>query len=102
MNLPIRSSKQAMMNRNLPFVWSLNWQTASGTSPTAITTGTTSTSPSVNWKKPFRRCKKKTRLSKNFILEKVGAEIRLNHYFILLLYDLCPSFSKKRDFFVPY
>jgi hypothetical protein len=32
----------------------------------------------------------------------VGAEIRLNHYFILLLYDLCPSFSKKRGFFVPY
>ena len=49
-----------------------------------------------------RRYKRKTRLSKNFILDEVGAEIRLNHYFILLLYDLCPSFSKKRGFFVPY
>ena len=71
-------------------------------SPTAITTGTTSISLSMNWKKLFRRYKRKTRLSKNFILDEVGAEIRLNHYFILLLYDLCPSFSKKRGFFVPY
>jgi soluble lytic murein transglycosylase-like protein len=75
---------------------------ASGMSPTAITTGTTSISLSMNWKKLFRRYKRKTRLSKNFILDEVGAEIRLNHYFILLLYDLCPSFSKKRGFFVPY
>ena len=66
------------------------------------TTGTTSISLSMNWKKLFRRYKRKTRLSKNFILDEVGAEIRLNHYFILLLYDLCPSFSKKRGFFVPY
>ena len=58
--------------------------------------------PTMNWKKLFRQYKRKTRLSKNFILDEVGAEIRLNHYFILLLYDLCPSFSKKRGFFVPY
>lgn len=29
---------------------------------------------------------------------KLGGEIRLEHYFILLLYDLCPSFSQKRGF----
>ena len=34
--------------------------------------------------------------------DEAGAEIRLNHYFILLLYDLCPPLSKKRGFFVPY
>lgn len=26
---------------------------------------------------------------------KLGGEIRLEHYFILLLYDLCPSFPKR-------
>ena len=31
-------------------------------------------------------------------LMKLGAEIRLNHYFILLLYDLCPPFSKNEGF----
>ena len=68
---------------------------ASGMSPTAITTGTTSISLSMNWKKLFRRYKRKTRLSKNFILDEVGAEIRLNHYFILLLYDYAPLFPKR-------
>ena len=33
--------------------------------------------------------------SKNFILDEVGAEIRLNHYFILLLYDYAPLFPKE-------
>ena len=27
--------------------------------------------------------------------DEAGAEIRLNHYFILLLYDLCPPFPKR-------
>ena len=49
----------------------------------------------MNWKKLFRRYKRKTRLSKNFILDEVGAEIRLNHYFILLLYDYAPLFPKR-------
>ena len=57
--------------------------------------GTTSISLSMNWKKLFRRYKRKTRLSKNFILDEVGAEIRLNHYFILLLYDYAPLFPKE-------
>lgn len=32
---------------------------------------------------------------------KLGGEIRLEHYFILLLYDLCPSFPKE-GFLVSY